>query len=123
MNQTQQLQELVRHIVKRTIKELMGSSSSQFNSNVQQQGTGTFGDLTQPPVDAMTPMEKAKIEREQEKKRREALKQGEAELKSAKKEMEFQKQKVDQSKRYKIPTLTKQIQSLKGGQTGTSLGI
>lgn len=115
MNSKQQLRELVRHIIKETLEELM-SQPTQMSSLQQQQQPqqGMINDPTQHPVDAMTPIEKMKFDHEQEKMRRDALKAAEQELKTAKKEKEFQQQKVDQSKRFKIPTLTKQIQQLKG---------
>ena len=112
MNKKQQLQELVRHIVRQTLKELMSS-----DQQLQQQSMMN-DDPSRPPVDAMTPLEKAKQDREQEKRRRDALKSSEEELKTAKKEADFQKQKLDQSKRFNIPTLQKKIQGLKGGVGG-----
>ena len=113
MKSKQQLQELVRHIVRQTLKELM------FSSDKQQTQQGMMdNDPTRPPVDAMTPLEKAKQGREQEKVRKDALKRSEEELKTAKKEADFQKQKLDQSKRFNIPTLQKKIQGLKGGLGG-----
>ena len=118
MNQKRQLQELVRHIVRQTLKELMNTGASSFQGMSADKQQAMVGDPTMPPMDAMTPIEKAQQEREQEKQRKDALKQGEAELKSAKKEMDFQKQKIDQSKRFKIPTLTKRLQQLKGGLGG-----
>lgn len=113
MNNKQQLQELVRHIVRQALKELMYSGDLQ-----QQQQADMMDDPSRPPVDAMTPIEKAKQDREQEKRRRDALKASEEELKTAKKESDFQKQKLDQSKRFNIPTLQKKIQGLKGGIGG-----
>jgi hypothetical protein len=113
VNEQEQLEGLVRHVIKGTLQELMPSSFNSLSDEQQQQAMMT--DPNSPPVDAMTPMEKAKLDREQEKTRRDALKQGEEELKVAKKEADFQKQKVDQSKRLKIPALTKRIQQLKGG--------
>lgn len=118
-NNKQKLKELVRHIIKETLEELLGSglsSNSTFPS--QQQQSGMINDPSAPSMDAMNPSEKAKFDREQEKTRRDALKSGEQELKTAKKEADFQKQKLDQAKRFKIPTLQKQIQSLKGGNSG-----
>ena len=126
MTQRQQLQELVRHIIKKTLQELInvngsvpGSNSVSNQTNVS--GQPSFVDPSQPPIDAMTPAEKAKQEREQEKQRRDALKQGEVALKSAKAKMDFNKKELDQQKRFQIPTLQKKIQSLKGGTNQNGL--
>ena len=116
MNKKKQLQELVRHIIRTTLKELSVNGASSFRSMSDQDQTSMMNsDPNALPVDAMTPFEKAKQEREDRKRRDDAVKSSEEELKTAKKESDFQKQKVDQTKRFEIPALQKRIQTLKGG--------
>lgn len=116
MNSKKQLQELISHIIKTTIKELLNNSS--FNNNNSQDKQNNVDINLAKPVDSMTPAERSKYERDLEKQRRDDVKQGEAELKSAKAEMDFFKKKTDQSKRFRIPDLQKKLQSLKGGIGG-----
>ena len=101
-----QLQELIRHITRAVVKEYISTSSSSDESN--------------PPevvsVDSLSPAEQAKLNREKEIQRRDLLKQKEKELDVTKREQDFQKQKVDQSKRFAVPNLTKDIQRLKGAK-------
>ena len=108
--ETEQLQELIRYIVRGTLNEL-----SSFNSMSDEDQQAVMSDPDNPPEDSLSPYEKAKMDREKEKQRRDSIKTGEAELKVAKKETDFQKQKLDQNKRMKIPALQKQLQKLKGG--------
>ncbi len=106
----QQLQELIRLITKKVLKEYSSMSSGKDEEETNADGQDTV------PVDALSPAAKSKLRREKEMARRDDVKQKEKELDVAKKEMDFQKQKVDQSKRFAIPNLTKDIQRLKGGQ-------
>lgn len=109
------IRQLVREVIDETLEELLSSSNTSVNSTLQLNKNNKPGMSDLPAMDTMTPLEKAKVDRETEKQRRDALKQGEAELKTAKKERDFQQEKVKQASRFKIPTLQKQIQSLKGG--------
>ena len=122
MNPKQQLRELVRHIVREALQELMSQSPMSSTTSIDQQNS--MDQLTNPslpPMDSMTPYEKAKQERDQEKVRRDALEAREAEMKSLKSKMDSGKKELDQEKRFKLPTLNKQIQSLKGGQVGSAM--
>jgi hypothetical protein len=123
MNKKQQLQELVRHIVRQTIKELTGSSTSLMGTSGQQQRTSLLDDPNQPQADDMSPLEKAKRDREQERLRRDTLKQSEAELKTIKAERDRSKATMDQIRRFKEPMMQKKIQALKGGQISTGSGM
>ena len=73
-------------------------------------------DSSQAPEDAMSPAEKARIERETELQRQKDIKQKSTELDAKKKEMDFNKKKLDQQKRFEIPNLTKGLQQLKGAK-------
>ena len=101
-----QLQELVRHITRSILKEVIPPATDKTNtSNV---------DPNAPPEDAMSPGLKARMEREKEKNRRNDIKNKEAELKTAKTKMDAQKKETDQLKRFTAPALQKDIQRLKG---------
>jgi hypothetical protein len=119
MNNKKQLRELVRHIIKGALQELLGSSLS--NSFSKDPDPSAFSkqaanmDQSMPPVDSMTNSEKQKYDRDQDAARREAIRASDEELKTSKKEMDFEKQKLDQLKRFKIPNLQTQIQTLKKG--------
>lgn len=121
MNSKQQLEELVRHIVRETLQELMSQTSTSMSSIGQQNQTDQMMDPSLTQMDPETPYEKARREREQEKVRRDSLKSREAELKSLKAKMDAGKKEMDQQKRFKMPQLNKQIQALKGGQIGATM--
>jgi len=106
----EQLQELVRLITKAVLKEY---TSMQLGGKDEEETNASQDTVS---VDELPPAAKAKMQREKEKQRRDQIKQKEKELDVAKKEMDFQKQKVDASKRFAIPNLTKDIQSLKGAK-------
>ncbi len=112
-NNKQQLRELVRYIVKHTLNELVSFNS--MSPEDQQQAMTTIAGPTQPPVDAISASELAKQKRDQDKQRKDTLKRTETELRTAKKEIEFEKDKLAQSKRFRVPALTRQIQALKSG--------
>ncbi len=108
--ETEQIQELIRYIVRGTLNDL-----SSFNSMSDEDQQAVMSDPNNPPEDSLSPYEKAKLDREKEKQRRDSIKRGEEELKTAKKEVDFQKQKMDQNKKMTIPSLQKKLQQLKGG--------
>lgn len=114
LSESAQFKHLVRHVVKETLDELMSSQqASQQNPNTT---SATLPlDPAQDSVGLLNPAQKAKADHEAEKLRRETLKQREADLKSTKAKLDFNKREQDQQKRFAIPTLTKQIQGLKGG--------
>jgi hypothetical protein len=103
-----QIQELIRQIVRQALDEYTVPVS---NSQPQ---TQDGLDPNVPPTDAMTSAEKSRIERQQELDRQKDLKQKRVELDAEKKQQDFYKKKVDQSRRFDIPTLNKDIQKLSG---------
>lgn len=109
---TEQLEELIRGIVRHVLKEYTSSMSSSDIKTVV--GNNPDLDTTTPPEDAMTTAEKARIDREKELDRQKQIKQKQVELDSERKQTDFYKRKVDQSKRFDIPNITKDIQRLKG---------
>lgn len=123
MKNKQQLQELVRHIIRQTLKELTGSSTSLMGTSGQMSRTSNLNDPNQAPMDAMTPLEQRKQEREQERMRRDALKQGQAEEDSIKADKKKYETNLKQIRRFKEPMIRKKIQALKGGQVSTGAGM
>ena len=109
-----ELNELLRLITRRIIKEYM-ASSSDLNAKDDESGdsitTGANKDTTE-----LTSAEKNKIERDKAHQRLNDLKQKKLELDSEKKQTDFYKKKVDQSKRYNIPQMTKDVQTLQGAK-------
>lgn len=110
-----QLNELLRHITNIVLNEFMNSVSSA-PSNDSKSGDSNNPSLSTSPTDAMTDAEKKRHDRDVEHNRQKDLKAKEQELKTAKKEMDFQRQKVDQTKRFSIPTINRDIQQLKGAK-------
>ena len=108
----QQLNELIRLITRQVLKEY----SAMNPSGQDKEETNAQGSSDTVSVDDLSPMQKAKIEREKRDAQKDQVKQKGEELKSAKKEMDFQKQKVDLSKRFTVPNITKDLQRLKGSQ-------
>lgn len=106
-----ELEILIKGIVRQIVNEYVSLSSSDIKKIVD---TNPSLDSTIPPDDAQTPAEKARMEREAELARQKDIKQKQSELDSKKKEMELNKKKLDQQKRFEIPTLSKDIQKLKG---------
>jgi len=109
-----ELNELLRLITRKIIKEYM-ASSSDLNTNDDESGdsstTGANKDASE-----LTSAEKSKIQRDKSHQRLTDLKQKKLELDSEKKQMDFYKKKVDQSKRYNIPQMTKDVQTLQGAK-------
>lgn len=109
-----QLESLIRGIVTELLNEYTAAMSS---SDVNQMMANNPGlDPNMPPQDAMTSAEKARLDRDAEKDRKEKIKTKETELQTTKKEMDYQKQKVDQTKRFSIPSMDKELKQLKGAQ-------
>lgn len=109
---TEQLEELIRGIVRHVLKEYTSSmSSSDVKTMI---GNNPSLDPTTPPDDAMTSAEKSRLDREAELDKQKDIKQKQVELDAEKKQMDFYKKKVDQSRRFNIPNVTKDIQRLKG---------
>jgi hypothetical protein len=106
-----ELETLIKGIVRNILKEYASLSSSDVQQMVNSDPTL---DPSVPPTDAQTPAEKARMEREAELNRQKDIKQKQSELDSKKKEMDFNKKKLDQQKRFEVPTLTKDLQKLKG---------
>lgn len=111
-----QLDELIRQVTRIALREMSSFSTSLGSSLKSASDQDPATDTTTPPTDAMTSAEKARHDRELEHKKQQDLKAKEQELKTAKKESEFQKQKVDQARRFTIPTINKDIQTLKGAK-------
>lgn len=108
----EQLKSLVRNIVREMITELVNLSTSDMKQMMDDPSM----DTSVAPEDAQTPAEKSRMERQAKMDKLKQLKQKQAELDSKKKEVEFNKKKLDQEKRFDIPNLNKDIQSLKGAQ-------
>jgi len=106
-----QLQELIRHITQRVLKELSAPVSTGGRDEAE-----TNSANTDVPIDQLSAGEIAKMRREKDLQRRDQIKQKEKELDVAKKEMDFQKQKVDQTKKFAVPNITKDLQRLKGAK-------
>jgi len=102
-----QLESLIRQIV----TEILSSSDIQAMVDKNPEL-----DSSTAPEDAMTPAEKARIERDAELQRQKDIRQKSTELDAKKKEMEFNKKKLDQQKRFDIPNATKDLQRLKGAK-------
>lgn len=107
-----QLKALIRSIVREIINEYNVTSLSSSDIKKIKVNDSNLDTLT--PPDDLSSVEKARMEREAERDRKSKLKSKEEELKTAKKEMDYQKQKVDQAKRINIPSITRDIQKLKG---------
>ena len=69
-----------------------------------------------PPEDAMTPAEKSKAERDARLNKQKDIKQKTVELDAKKKQADLYKKSVDQAKRFEIPSLNKDLQTLKGAK-------
>jgi hypothetical protein len=97
------LEKIVRHIMNELstmdMKKIVDSNPEMDNST--------------PPEDAMSSIEKNRLRRDQDMKRKKELKQKEVELDAKKKELDFHKKQIDQEKRFDIPNLNKDLQSLK----------
>jgi hypothetical protein len=105
-----QLNELIRHITHIVLEEL----GTPLGSSLSGKDDKSTSDST-PPVDDMTPAEKARHNREAEMSRRAKMKAKGDEIKLAKKEKEFQKEKVRQLDQ-NLPNLNKDLQQLKGAK-------
>ena len=107
------LEELIKHITHRVLKEY----ASMFpSSNTDKLPTSSIlsKDDKIPPSDAMSDLEKKKLEREKELDRQRTIKQQQIELDSMKKERDFNRKKLERQNRFDIPNATKELQKLKG---------
>jgi len=114
-----QLRSLIEVIVRQLVSELENGNLNEFtlsSSDINSLANNSNLDTSTPPQDAMTSNEKARMDRENEHQRQQQVKTKELELNTAKKETTFQRQKIDQEKRVTIPTLTKDLQKLKGAK-------
>jgi hypothetical protein len=106
----QQLQELIRLITRQILKEYSSLSPAD------EETTSDTESYTDTSTDSLSPIEKQRMEREKDKARRDDIKVKQKELDVAKNKMAYQKQEIDQTKRFNIPDLTKDIQRLKGAK-------
>lgn len=98
---------VLRRFLKPFIKEVLGQLS-------QPQGIGTApSSVTSTIPQLPDPADLEKQKRDAEKARDLQLKQKTIELQTAKKQQDYQKQQMDQSNRFTIPNLNKDIQNLK----------
>ncbi len=107
------LEELVRHITRRVIKEytsMMSTSSGLSTGNTDLNNDDT------PPTDAMTSNERKRLERQAEIDRQQNIKQKQVEFDAVKKEREFNRKKLDRQTRFDIPNARKELQRLKGAK-------
>lgn len=107
-----ELNELLRLITRKIIKEYMASASDLKQKD---DDTTDSKDVTD-DTDNLTAAEKSKIQRDKQHQRLIDLKKKKLDLDSEKKQEEFYKKKVDISKRYNIPQLTKDVQTLQGAK-------
>jgi hypothetical protein len=104
-------------IIRRTLKPFIREILSQLSQPQGSIPNTTSTSMTTATSDQTSPEDaaaKAKAEKDARAANADQLKSKEMDLKTATKEKEFQKQKVDQVTRYDIPSLTKDIQRLKG---------
>jgi hypothetical protein len=104
-----QLEELIRHITRKVIKEYTVMSSSTDKT-----GSPTT-DPAAPPVDAMTSLEKAKAEREADKERLKTIRTADMDLKGVKKQSDYFNQQVKQNK-LEVTAKEKELQNLRAGK-------
>ena len=111
-----QLQELIRHITEHVLSEFMNIDPAT-DANPDNKMASAL-DTNNPALSQTQPSmaDQAKQRHDLETQRRDTIKQKESELTSKKKETDFNKKKLDQQKRFEIPTLTKDIQQLKGAK-------
>lgn len=105
-----ELQEFLRLITKKVIKEYMASSS-----DLDQKDDVDNKDVTN-DTDNLTSIEKNKIERDKKHQRLLDLKKKKLDLDAEKGQENFYKKKIEISKRYNIPQMTKDIQTLQGSK-------
>ncbi len=108
-----QLKELIQHITREVLKEYGAMSSSGQDAEETNSAASSSDSVS---VDQLSPAQQSRIEREKQIARRDQIKQKEKELDVAKKKMDYQKQEIDQTKRFEVHNLTKQIQAAKGAK-------
>lgn len=105
-----QLKEVIRHIVRETLNELMDSSS--LLQQQAQQIDQTSADPNQPHIDDMSALEKGRYLRDLEKQRREKIKHTDMDLKITKKQSDYFDQQLDKN-RMDVIAKEKELQQLK----------
>lgn len=109
-----QLQELLRLITKSVLKEYISMAPASANDakDASINDKAVSNDPSAKPADAMTPVEKAKLEREKAQNAKNELANKKKELDTTTKEKDFQKKNVDTISNIKIPALKGDIQKL-----------
>ncbi len=120
MNKKQQLEELVRHIVRRTLKEFLNNPTSTIASG----GASSTQQMTPDTIQTKLPTsaELAKQKSDQLKLRMNAMKQGKIKMDSLKGERERYKTGLDYLKQ-EIPKTEKELSVLRGGNISTIPGV
>ena len=117
-----QLEELVRHIHRKMMKEFVSFQDKKaMAAQASNPTSSTISDPSTPPQDAMSPALKSKMEQEKRMAARQQIKQKEIELKAEKDKQKFYKSSEDQSKRVLQKGLKRDIQNLKGAGLGPSI--
>jgi hypothetical protein len=118
----QQLEELVRHISRKVMREFVSfQDKKELAAKASDPTSSIINDPSIPPVDAMSPALKAKMDQEKRVAARQQMKQKEIELKAEKDKQKFYKSSEDQSKRVIQKGLERDIQNLKGAGLGPSI--
>ena len=109
-----QLDELLRLITKKVLKEYssMSSMSSSSNSDSTSSGSGTADDGVK-PQDAQTSVEKAKAQRDAKKAQVDKIRTADLDLKSINTQQDYYVQQANKNK-LDISAKQKQLQQLKG---------
>ena len=106
------LEELIKYITREIIREYMNAPS-----DIEAQGAeGDISGTNSNDVSQLTPLQIAKQRREAEHKKTAELKSKKLELDAEKKQESLYRKRIEQSKRIKIPQLTKDVQSLQNAQ-------
>jgi len=117
-----QLEELVRHISRKVMKEFVSFQDKKaLAAQASDPTSASTTDPSTPPQDAMSPALKAKMDQEKRIATRQQIKQKEIELKAEKDKQKFYKSSEDQSKRVLQKGLQRDIQNLKGAGLGPSI--
>ena len=109
----EQLNELVRLIVRGIVKEYLSTSTSSTSST---NTNGDDTDLTQKPEDAMTPAEKSKAERDAQKTHLAKVRTANLDLKGVKTQSDYFKQTLKKNN-LDIIAKEKELSNLKAGKT------
>jgi hypothetical protein len=116
-----ELQELLRIITKKVIKEYMSTPSgvSDITGDTRMSSSDINGSPsstdTNDPL-KMSPGKLAKMRMDQKKTKLNRLKQAKFERDSKVKEIDFRKKEMDRMKRIDLPAMTKDVQTLQGAK-------